>query len=74
MQKAANRPPTALPTSSIAQPIGVVNSIGDDVVETGKRPQAEEQRIDDDGRAHPQQHQQAQQHAGEQDLAARFAA
>ena len=70
--KAANRPPTALPTSSIAQPISVVNSIGHDVVEAGKRPQAEKQRIQDDRRAHPQQRQQKKQHAGEQNLAARF--
>ena len=70
--KAANSPPTAPPTSSIAQPVAVVNSIGNDMVEAGERPQAKEQRVDDDGGAHPQQRQQAEQHAGEQNLAARF--
>jgi len=48
-----------------------VNSIGGDVVEAREGPQAEEQRVDDDGGAHPQQHQQTQQHAGEQDLPVR---
>ena len=42
------------------------------MVEAGERAQAEEQRIEDDRRAHPQQRQQQKQHAGEQYLAARF--
>jgi len=45
--KAANRPPTAPPTTSIAQPISVVNSIGTNAVEAGERAQAEKQRIQD---------------------------
>ena len=67
--KAANNPPITVPTTSIDQPIGVEQH-DRDVIEAGKRPQAEEQRVDDDGRAHPKQHQQAKDRADEQDLAA----
>ena len=69
-ENAANNPPTAVPTASIAQPTCGGEQHRRDVVETGERHEAEEQRIDDDGGAHPHHHQQAQQHAGEQDLAA----
>ena len=43
---------------------------GSDVVEPRERQQPEEQRIDENGRAHPYHHQEAEQHAREQDLAA----
>src|SRR3546814_2557100 len=43
---------------------------GQDVVETGERQQPEEEGIEKDGGAHPQEHQQGQKHAGEQDLPA----
>ena len=70
-EKAANRAPTAVPTISSAQPVGVVNSIAAMCMQAGKRQQAEEQGVDDDGGPHPEQHEQAQQNAGKQDLSSR---
>ena len=45
-----------------------------DVIETGKRPQAKKQRIQYDRGTHPQQRQQKKQHAGEQNLGRRMPA
>ena len=55
---------------SIAQPTGVVRRIAEDPIEARERPDAEEQRVDQNRGPHPEQHQQAEQQPGEEDLRA----